>query len=321
MAFRVEVVKDSLSPEKARLTTVQATLPKFVLAQLAKHGMLCLSSESSRAIKATSFKNRAVCDPYLPLFVGKARPGMGAIEEVGADDKKRFLEDAFDLLSGVAATDTDQDVPGVQDFHDKWAGIVAKETVNRYLEPWLYVRCVITATEWTNFFAVRTHGDTQDDFRLIARAIYVAMSRSTPKPLDYGEWHLPFVGENEAVKAAWSVKGESHWDALCRWSVARCARASYGLFDGKKTTPEDDERTFGNLMNKHPRHVGPTEHQGRPLMLDEQWRPSQLKGWQQYRKFIVGENITEFNPTPEEVASWGVPETIYTEDGYDPHKQ
>lgn len=50
MGFDAKILADSMSPDGVRLTTVEITFPRIILAELNTHRMLSKSSASSRAI-------------------------------------------------------------------------------------------------------------------------------------------------------------------------------------------------------------------------------------------------------------------------------
>lgn len=203
---------------------------------------------------------------------------------------------------------------------------VHKEVANRVLEPFMFVDVVITATEWTNFLALRTAGDTQGEHAFLAKAIYLALTGSTPRRAQEGEWHLPFIREEDGEFARLMVQDSNYqtryplpmlkiqpatW-TLARWSAARCARVSYLLLDKpERPSPEDDDSTWDKL-NGHPKHA---TSMGHPAYAGDllPYR-SQLKGWTQMRKLIKGEHIDQFRPDPAEVRRWvrEIPEEVFT---------
>lgn len=320
--YRVEVVCDSIyGPGSSRLTTIRVRMPRVVLAQLNTHGLLVRSAQSSRAVPTKKLISNAEMKRFVPWNVGKNKPGMQPGELLEASELVAFQR-RWNIAAGEA-------IATAEYFHR--AG-VHKEIANRVLEPFMFVDVVITATEWTNFLALRTAGDTQGEHAFLAKAIYLALIGSTPKQVREGEWHLPFIGPEDEEFARLMVQRNSYraqyptpnikieamtW-TLARWSAARCARVSYLLLDKpEKPTPEDDDSTWEKL-NGHPKHATPMGHAaiaGDPLP----GQRSQLKGWTQMRKLIRGEHIDQFRPDPAEVRRWvrEIPEEVFTGDWVD----
>jgi hypothetical protein len=122
---------------------------------------------------------------------------------------------------------------------------------------------------------------------------------STPKLLRPGEWHLPFVSEEEVEDhhvhcATMEIPGtfENAWLPLIKSSVARCARVSYLTHEGKKPSQEEDSKLYDRLLSEQPIHASPAEHQAKAVRCS--CRSGNLRGWKQYRKTLDGENITTF---------------------------
>lgn len=318
--YRVEVVCDSLGGDESRnfsrLTTIRVRMPRFILAQLNTHGLLVRSAQSSRAVPTKKLIDNATTKRFVPWAVGKNKPGMQPGELLTEVELETFQRRWNATAEGAIS-----DAKYFQSLG------VHKEVANRVLEPFMFVDVVITATDWTNFLALRTAGDTQGEHAFLAKAIYLALSGSTPERILEGEWHLPFIREEDDEFAQAMVQDANYrskyprpgeeirpvmW-TLARWSAARCARVSYLLLDKpERPTPEDDDKTWDKL-NGHPKHATPMGHPA----FNEQPVPrftSQLKGWTQMRKLIKGEHIDRFQPDPAEVRHWvrEIPEEVFT---------
>ena len=68
------VIADSVSPAGVRLTTIEVTLHRFVLAELNTHRVFSRNSASSRAIPVAKQLARVVNDPALPVEFGANQP-------------------------------------------------------------------------------------------------------------------------------------------------------------------------------------------------------------------------------------------------------
>jgi hypothetical protein len=139
---------------------------------------------------------------------------------------------------------------------------------------------------------------------------------ATPRILKPGEWHLPYVSDEERANAeeiAPAHRNElqklfesmhpiapdfnpSYGDLLLLMaSAARCCRLSYSKLDGTPTTFEEDFRRFTQLVpSDSPVHASPLEHQA--MGLTSPWQePFQgnLRGFAQFRKLIPQEAVME----------------------------
>lgn len=269
-----KVIADSMSPHGKRLTTLQLEYPRFIHSEIMTYRVFSRNAASSRAIPVKRLLARVREDPAMPLSWGKNQPGMQAKEQLDPDRieacRKRILE-ARDFMADV-----------VQDLQD-WG--LHKQTANRYLEPWMWMGVVLTATEWGNMFNQRTDGDAQPEFHDLAdRAMLNAMNESEPQLQTFDDWHHPYVSTEE-----WVELGK---DRGLKVSTARCARVSYLNHDGKKAPFEEDELLCERLA-KAP-HPSPFEHCASPASGPDV-QSGNFFGWHQYRKFLLpNENRPDF---------------------------
>src|ERR1044072_6059739 len=85
MAFDAKVLADSRSPAGRRLTTLEATFPRFVLAEFNTHRVFSRNSASSRAIPIAKQLRRVLDDPSVPIEFGSNQPGMQAAEPLAGE--------------------------------------------------------------------------------------------------------------------------------------------------------------------------------------------------------------------------------------------
>lgn len=284
MGYNAKVVADSMSPAGVRLTTLEVTMPRIVLAEFNTHRMLSRSSASSRAIPVEKRIAMVEADPFVPEAFGRNQRGM----------------QAGDALSGTDAIDARSVWLGACEDAVRRARALAeigvhKQIANRLIEPFLWHTVLVTATEWSNFFALRCHPDAQPEIRKAAEMMRDAMAASKPLPFNYGEWHTPFVEPAEAFDLL--VEGMT-WRDACKVSIGRCARVSYLTHDGRRA-PEEDVKLADRLSTSG--HMSPFEHVARPFasFLDKAdrycprtGRPfvGNFAGWVQYRKGIANED-------------------------------
>lgn len=322
-----KVVEHSISPERIELTTLLLRYPKCIHGEAKTHRQvrigdrayelleevgfmddpnLSRNASSSRAIPVERLIKDVMDDPYIPIHWGKNQKGMQALEECDALIKlSEFVPDSY---WGEATTNEktwlfarDFMIEIARAFHQ--AGY-HKQIINRLLEPWAHINVVVTATEWSNFFALRDHADAMPEIQALARAMKVAMAASTPQILKPGEWHTPFTN---VFKEGSGIPSPQTWETAIKLSVARCARTSYLTQEGKTPKLEEDLALYDRLVGGDPLHASPCEHQATPdipyeasMLINNQsvrkrngWNKEHLhgnlKGWVQYRKTLPGE--------------------------------
>ena len=280
MAYGVRVLRDSVSPDKLRLTTLEVTLPRIVLAEFNTHRVFSRNSASSRAIPVEKMLKRVEEDPFVPIYWGKNQKGMQADEELSQD-----LIDAAEE-TWLAARDH-----AVYRVKQMVAIGVHKQIANRMLEPWLWHTIIVTSTEWGNFFGLRRHKDAQPEIKRGADVMWEAYQASFPSPVNYGDWHLPLVEPDEAFDL--QVKGID----VRKVSAGRCARVSYLTHDGKRD-PQADIDLCERLIASG--HMSPLEHVARPLA-DNEWPYdcANFRGWMQFRREIPHEGDFSARPVGE----------------------
>ncbi len=275
--YAAKVIADSIAHD-VRLTTLEVVMPRFVLAEFNTHRMLSRNSASSRAIPV----EKRIVDignaPFVPDAFAANKRGMQAGEALDDATQER-AERAWKIACGFALGAAEELAKlGV---HKQWA--------NRLLEPFAWHTVVVTATEWANFFALRCSPEAQPEIRRVAELMREAMAASIPIARIVGEWHLPYVSDEDA--------GVDVVD-LPKLSVARCARVSYLTHDGNRD-PAADLALFDRLHRSG--HMSPLEHAAQ--VADDElaeralWRECpEFVGnfrwpWFQLRKTIVGEAV------------------------------
>lgn len=290
MTISAKVIADSISPHGIRLTTMQVTMHRYVLAEFNTHRQFSRSFRSSRAVPVAKLLEEVRTDPAMPIAWLRNKPGMQATEPM--DDVDVKLTRGTWLRAANNAADAAESLATLG-LHKQWA--------NRGLEPYLYVHGVVTATEWANFFALRRHKDAQPEMRALADAMWEAREASTPAILSQGQWHLPYFNyeiDRQPLDDMGINKIPDLREAMIKLSVARCARVSYLTFEGKPPNVEEDLKLYDRLVGSEPLHASPAEHQATP---DEQlngfWMHQHQHGnfvdWRQYRKFLPGECVNE----------------------------
>jgi len=260
MTISVQMAADSVSPAGKRISSMVLKYPRFIHAELMTHRVFSRNASSSRAIPVKKVLANIKQDMAEPIHWGSNQPGM----------------QAHDQLSGIRLW--------LAKVGWKVAGRIAiilaklfmfiglhKQVANRITEPFSHITVLVTATEWSNWFALRNHKMAQPEIRKLAELMAKIMEESTPISIGYNNWHLPFVSKYEQHQI-----GMANAIKCC---VARCARLSYLNHDKSNPTVEGDielynmlgVRPYSNdrkkiyLTKDEPVHLSPYEHACKPM--------------------------------------------------------
>jgi thymidylate synthase ThyX len=280
--IKAEIVADSVAPSNSRLTTFVLTYPRFIHSEFMTHRMFSRNASSSRAIPVKRQIEMVSENPAMPLAFTKNKAGMQGGDPL--DGKAAELAEKIWMMAAFHAMDKAKILMDLG---------VHKQYANRLLEPFAHITVVCTATEFANFFALRRHPAAQPEIQELANLMWQQYESNQPKIVAESEPHLPFVSDEtlEAAKAA-----DDCVDQILncfKMSVARCARVSYLNHEGKNPTLDEDLQLYNRLLGQVPIHASPAEHQAW-AMTDPNFQSGNFRGWEQYRKTLSNENITEF---------------------------
>ena len=277
--IEAKVIEDSINEQGIRLTTLQVKFHRFILPEFNTHRVFSRNFSSSRAIPTSKLLEQVANDPAMPVYWGKNQAGMQAFEEI---------EDT--ALAEVRWREAAQKASRIA---KEMAEIgLHKQIVNRVIEPFLWANGIVTSSEWENWDQLRRHEDAQPEIHALAIAIHEARMLSTPRELKPGEWHLPYISEEERNDSFFKIPANTNM--LKKISAARCCRVSYLKHDGTVPDINDDLALFQRLAGAVPLHASPLEHQATPdklignSLLNRGWENRELhgnfNGWVQYRK-------------------------------------
>lgn len=304
MTISAKIICDSVNNNGNRLTTMQLRYPRWIHNEFMTHRVFSRNASSSRAIPVKKLIQDIIQDPVYPSFWGSNKPGMQAGEEIfefieladytpsiGYESDYAYIY--YDLAKFSRETAWDIARKKAIEFAEAFdkAGY-HKQIVNRLLEPFSHINVVCTATEYENFFHLRRHPDAQPEIKILADAMWTAMQESTPKLLQFGEWHLPYVTNEE--------RNITNLETLIKISVSRCARVSYLTHDGRVTTIDEDSKLYDRLVGNSPLHASPAEHQAtpdriisiNPLTWKNKEQHGNFVGYIQYRKTLPNEYVS-----------------------------
>lgn len=242
METSATVIADSISEDGNRVTTMEIVFHRFCLAEFNTHCIFARNSASSRAIPVKKQLQRVREELAWPVSWPKEQKGMQGGEELtGADLTAARSE--WQRASETAANSVE--LLQTIGLH--------KSVTNRLLEPFMWHTAIVTASSYENFFGLRVSPQAQPEIFVVASLMQEQYRKSVPKALKPGEWHLPYILDDE--KSALSTIP----DSLRQISAARCARVSY-LTQAGVRDPSEDIKMFERLTSEDPPHASPLEH-------------------------------------------------------------
>ena len=144
--IQAKVIADSLSPRGDRLTTLEIVFPRYILAELNTHRVFSKNSASSRAIPFKKMIKEVENNPFIPYAFQRDHSGMQGTEYFTDEEEIKEAEAAWLKARDLAVSSARLLNDGLD---------ISKQLANRLLEPFLYHKVLISATEWENFFNLR----------------------------------------------------------------------------------------------------------------------------------------------------------------------
>jgi thymidylate synthase ThyX len=278
MSFKAKIVLDSINPHNGvRLVTSELTYPRFIHAEFMTHRVFSRNAASSRAIPNSKMIKHVTETPAIPIYWGKSKRGMSANQELESqEDAEKIWLAAKDEMIARACQFRDMKLH--------------KQIANRILEPWKYITVICSATQYSNFFALRDHGDAQPEIQYLARLWKHALDESIPVER---QWHIPYIQDDEQ---------DLNLEIKKKVGAARCARVSYLTHDGVRNIEKDLALHERLLTGSGHGHWSPFEHVAEATDLKGTYynfatkefeespiRCGNFHGWIQYRKTCFGE--------------------------------
>ena len=282
--MQAKIILDSVSPDGIRLTTFHLRYWRSIHAELMTHRDFSRNARSSRAVPSKVLLTEPI---FLPTF-GMNQPGMQASDEELFPGLQEKWEKEWQELAEITRS-----------YVKKWqANGMHKQWANRPLEWFGWIDVLVSSTRYENFWALRVSEYAQPEFLDLATAMQKLMMQSDPQLLCPGEWHLPYIQQEELI---------TYGLETCKMlSAARCARLSYKPFDGSDS-PQAEQDRYERLVVSRPVHASPVEHQATPDEVTHRkkswsilpptltWRFPDLHGnfhgWIQNRKLIPNEVV------------------------------
>jgi hypothetical protein len=265
--YEATILADSVGPTGKRITTFEVCYPHIIHKEVMTHRVFSRSFMSMRAVppeRPDSFIDQVETEPFIPDFHGRTA-GMGTSGPLPA------AQAALAETQWLAARDAAVSAARILSLNN-----VNKSDVNPLLEPFLWMRGVITATEWHNFFALRAHEDARKEFQTLAFKMRHAYGDCCPDVLQAGEWHLPAVEKADFIEDPMT---------LARLSAGRLARISFDRAHMSEPSGTSIRRA-NRLVDAG--HMSPFEHQA--YCLPGSISVGNFIGWRQYRKYFENED-------------------------------
>lgn len=324
MAYDCRIERDSISERGHRVTTMVVTMPRIVLAEFNTHRVFSRNSASSRAIPVRTQLQKLAEDPFIPIEFGTIGKQMNAGPPLTGEQHDEahdiWVNAQISAIESALMLTTSRDY--ITKAWDEWTNTtnnnyiefvlsiagkleradpevvnqamlrVSKGQTNRLLEPFMWHELIVTATEWENFFALRTDENAQQEIRTAADLMKSAYDGSSPSLVREGEWHLPFI---QAEEEQWAKENPL---LAVKSSMARSARVSYLTHDTKVIDYGKDEGLADRLSGGG--HMSPAEHPLYPISkLEWQWRMKQAAIAREAKGILPDHVVEELAEKPE----------------------
>lgn len=275
--IKAKIIADSKNPQGDRITTMEVTFPRFILAEFNTHRMFSRNSASSRAIPFEKMVKSVQENPCIPIAWQKDHAGMQGSEYItNQEDINKCIS------THLSARDLAVEFAKTQNRNE-----VTKQLCNRLLEPFMWHTVIVTATEWENFFTLRcpkyslfsenmplefrskkdmlkyvksveadefknnydnltdlqwlqiNKGQAEIHIMALAEAMWDALNESIPKQLKMGEWHIPYKTNIEDFRSSKyeNLQSITTFNDV-KIATARCARVSYTVAEELKSSEE-----------------------------------------------------------------------------------
>lgn len=268
------ILKDSISPQGIRLTTMEIEVPRIVWCEFLTHGMLCRNAHSSRAIP---FDKMTANLTGKPVRFGQANPGM---QDKGVDYNTPV--ELWTEPDGIGEQGYYKDYSPQEAWSMARASAVEfsrayhkagyhKQVYNRLTEAFQMVKAVVTATEWDNYYWLRDDIAADPTLEDLASTMRKAHEQSVPQLLQPGEWHLPYVKtvRNPHGKLCYLIEPDSvggEWDEMNLDEAIKVSSARTGAVSFRNTDYNLERclSVYDKLVGDERKHASAMQHQATP---------------------------------------------------------
>ena len=314
------IAKSASSVNGGTVTTFSLEYPRFIHSEFMTHRLFSRNAASSRAIPVEKVIEQVEDNPAIPIHWGKNQKGMQAKEEC----TELVYQKYYSELDGYDGYWTPREwawrfcakesCKRAKEFSESG---YHKQVVNRILEPYQFIKVVVTATSFDNFFWLRCHSDAQPEIRELADCMYKAYQQTEAAVLSPGVWHVPYVDYTSVLGYTIPINGDYENGRIdltlaeaLKVSASCCAQVSFRSLD---TSLEKALRIYDRLVESKPVHSSPLEHQCTPIVnpefkstediwedgvthmdVDYNFWSGNFKGWIQHRQLLKDHTCWKF---------------------------
>lgn len=245
------VLNKSISADGIKIISFELEYPRLIHSELLTHKMFSRNAASSRAIPIAKSIEAVRNSPAMPVEWGKNKPGMQADGEVDDPETAKWMW----VQAARQAADRAEQMASMG---------LHKQVVNRILEPFVFMKTVLTATEFDNFWWLREHEDADPTIYELAKCMHQASKRVRVQPLIPGEWHFAYVDTDVGFdRTIYHIDGEElDLETAKKIDAACCAQVSFRKLD---TSIEKALQIYDRLAGSVPVHASPFEHAATPM--------------------------------------------------------
>lgn len=268
MQIEAKIIAHSCTHAGKEIVTFELQYPRLIHSELMTHRLFSRNAASSRAIPVNKIIEMVAENPAMPVRFGANQAGM---QDKGAEHPTMV---ALTIAGGHTTMVSGRGAWKIAGHNAvKVADALAKagyhkQIVNRILEPFQWMKTVVTATEWDNWYWLRDHPDADPTIHALAKAMREAYEKSKAILIKSGDWHVPYFTGN-ICRGVWIKDMEDcTLDDALAISSSCCAQVSYRKLDD---TIEKAKTVYERLVGSEPVHASPFEHQASPMRVPTLW--------------------------------------------------
>lgn len=145
-----KIVADSVDNRGNRITSFILTYPRFIHSEIMTHRLFSRNAASSRAIPFKKMVEMVENDPFIPIAWQRDHKGMQGVEYLSENEvdfvEERWLNACKNACNSAKTLNSNLYVSDI---------LATKQLCNRLLEPFQWYTCLVTATEYDNFYELR----------------------------------------------------------------------------------------------------------------------------------------------------------------------